>query len=393
VGAAGKPTASQALNNAVPALLEHLPRLEHLDLNYLLSELTANAVAATSSSLTRLSVSPSGQSTHGQPLAREPPISVVQLVQLQHLDIRHAVLDPAALANLLQLRRLHMQHCRLAPGAQSASVAAATGDQAILLLQSVGGMQHLQHLSLINVDLQANHRGLAFAATQPHRLSALTASSQLTSLEVWADMDVPLPPAAVQYMFPAGRRLERLKELVLASDCRDGTARACMSVADLQYIVSACPALCLLNLSSGVSTGAGDISTLLQLPATCQSLCVAGTAFSDEAAGIIGQLTQLTNLTWMEMPGLSDAGLHQLTALQGLQEFCIIDMDRLSAEVQQVAPEYARVCGSSYLIMSAESSNMVSLCDACMGALNARPAVRLCHCAFGRHAMHQWCGP
>jgi hypothetical protein len=140
VGAAGKPTASQALNNAVPALLEHLPRLEHLDLNYLLSELTANAVAATSSSLTRLSVSPSGQSTHGQPLAREPPISVVQLVQLQHLDVRHAVLDPAALANLLQLRRLHMQHCRLAPGAQSASVAAATGDQAILLLQSVGGM-------------------------------------------------------------------------------------------------------------------------------------------------------------------------------------------------------------------------------------------------------------
>jgi hypothetical protein len=270
VDAAGKPTAGQALKDAVPALLEHLPRLAHLELLDLPPDITASAVAATSSSLTFLSLTPSLLSTNGQPPARRPPVSVVQLVQLQHLSFQYAVFDPAALANLLQLRHVDLACCNLAPGAQSDSVAAATADQATVMLEALGSMQHLQHLNLSNLQGNQDH-GLALEAVQPHRLSALTASSQLTHLQVSAEVVAPLPPAAVQYMF-AGRRLGNLKELVLATLCREAE-QACMNVADLQYIVSACPALCLLDLSSGVSTGGGDVSALLQLPASCQSLC------------------------------------------------------------------------------------------------------------------------
>lgn len=103
-----------------------------------------------------------------------------------------------------------------------------------------------------------------------------------------------------------------------------------MTTPDLRSLISACPGLCELDLRGFVASDA-DLSPLLQLPATCCSLKVGGHAFEDShAAGLIGQLTQLTRLVWTNSPGLTEAGLLSLTALQGLQSFFIRENHNLS---------------------------------------------------------------
>lgn len=256
--------------------------------------------------------------------------------------MRGALFDPAGLAGLSQLQHLELEDCYMVPAHQSdqaqataTAATAATQDQPTLLLEALESMQQLQHLVLLNSDNHhsGSRRGLIFAAMQPCRLSALTASSKLTCLSIGACLDAPLPPAALQHMFPAGKCLPVLAKLRLSCECRPHAENACMEVADLQCIVSACPALCTLDLTSGVCAGPGDVSALLQLPDSCCSLDVSGPAFRDAAASIISQLTQLTWLSWLNSPGLSDAGLDQLTALQSLQHFCMDDLYDLSADV------------------------------------------------------------
>jgi hypothetical protein len=54
---------------------------------------------------------------------------------------------------------------------------------------------------------------------------------------------------------------------------------------------------------------------LLQLPQTCTSLDVGGAAFSDDAAPLLAQLTQLRELSWTHSPGFTEAGLEQLVGM------------------------------------------------------------------------------
>jgi hypothetical protein len=105
-------------------------------------------------------------------------------------------------------------------------------------------------------------------------------------------------------MFPAGRQLPHLEHLALRWESRcagvydtpnERQDRGSITTADLRSIISACPGLYCLRVR-GVVAADADVSLLLQLPTTCCSLEVAGRAFDECAAGVIGQLTQLTNL-------------------------------------------------------------------------------------------------
>ena len=96
-------------------------------------------------------------------------------------------------------------------------------------------------------------------------------------------------------------------------------------------MISACPGLTSLDIAGALLPGhSSAISTLLQLPPTCRQLSIGGDAFGDSAAPTVAQLTQLTKLEWGGSCSLTDAGLYQLTALQGLQELHLHDNHELS---------------------------------------------------------------
>jgi hypothetical protein len=69
----------------------------------------------------------------------------------------------------------------------------------------------------------------------------------------------------------------------------------CLDSADITSIVKACPQLQALSIINTVQPGA-DLSPLLQLPKSCVSLSVAGVAFTNAAASVVSQLTQLQEL-------------------------------------------------------------------------------------------------
>lgn len=67
-----------------------------------------------------------------------------------------------------------------------------------------------------------------------------------------------------------------------------------------------------------------DVSALLKLPQQSQDLGVGGQAFGDKAVEVVAQLTQLTQLHWTGSPGLTHAGLAQLTALHALNALFMV---------------------------------------------------------------------
>jgi hypothetical protein len=97
--------------------------------------------------------------------------------------------------------------------------------------------------------------------------SALTASTQLTALVLFEDLNVPVPKAAYTYMFPAKRVLPHLKVLRLESTTGPGPRP--MGANEVTRIAAACPALQQLNLRGVCDWQLPSKSDcLLQLPAT-----------------------------------------------------------------------------------------------------------------------------
>lgn len=99
----------------------------------------------------------------------------------------------------------------------------------------------------------------------------------------------------------------------------------CVDSKDLASILSCCRGLKVLDLHSVLKPDA-DLSPLLQLPVSCTDLRISGHAFGDAAAPIIVQLQHLRRLSWTDGIWLTDAGLEQLTALQGLQHLAVTGM-------------------------------------------------------------------
>jgi hypothetical protein len=294
----------------VELMLQGLPNLAHLGLAY--AETPAQHILALpAASLTALPVDLRGiRKVPEDMLAVGDSLS--SLVCLQKLKLTQTGLSPVALASLSRLTRLQLYGCWSRRRGNHEESQAGSEHSVPALLAAIGGMHQLQHLELEGEDDCLHTLG------QPVHCAALTASSQLTHLQIWRWVDQPLPGTAVQHMFPAGRQLSQLQQLVLSGAEEEDSEGGCITTDDLHSIVGACPALRCLSIPGVLAAGA-DVSALLQLPSTCASLALGGYAVGDEAAGVVAQLTQLTALDWSESPGLTDAGLQLLTALEALE--------------------------------------------------------------------------
>jgi hypothetical protein len=80
----------------------------------------------------------------------------------------------------------------------------------------------------------------------------------------------------------------------------------CLDAKDLQGIISTCPALTSLEISSVLKPG--DVTPLLDLPGSCVELAIGGRAFDDSAVSVVFQLTQLSSLEWDNAPSITLEG-------------------------------------------------------------------------------------
>jgi hypothetical protein len=295
----------------VEFMLQGLPNLAHVSLAFIPypDDRSPGIPALPAASLTSLTLK------HAFGFEITGADSLSRLVGLQQLKLTSAELRPVALASLSRLTRLQLSDCM----AQADAVKGAAAS-----LAAIGSLHQLQHLELKGKDDSLLHTG------KPADCAALTTSIQLTHLQIHGWQNQPMPGGAVQHMFPAGRQLPQLQQLVLECSAPwymlQYAKEGFITAADLRSIVSACPALRHLDITGVLAAGV-DVSALLQLPSTCASLKLGGRGVGDEAAGVVAQLTQLTALEWSKCPALTAVGLQLLTALQALETFCMRDLD------------------------------------------------------------------
>lgn len=286
-----------------------------------LSAGVASHLQALPGSLMRLHVNDNRRTTteDGQP---SMPPQLQQLTPLQELHLQFCALQPVLLASVTQLLRLRLQCCSLLPDGHVDADAHLPSAGAAALLAVLPRLTKLQRLQLeipclhfIDIsDLQA--------------FSALTSSSSLQKLAMPVDGGQAFPPGAAEHIFPAGRQLPCLQHLDLSSLDNEEEQEFCLNGEDLARIVACCPSLQHLNITNALEPGA-DVSMLLQLPASCTSLDIGGAAFTDAAAPVLAQLTQLRELAWTDSPGVSDQGIKQLTALRRLDTLLLMECSGL----------------------------------------------------------------
>lgn len=198
-------------------------------------------------------------------------------------------LPPSILSSASQLRSCYLQ-----------GVVTSAGQ----LLTAVGCMTALQSLCLLQLYADPGH-ALDMASLPAQHFSALTESSALTKLIVVVEKDckMVLPRGAIQHMFPPGKVMQHLQHVHLghADEMPDGhhdvtAAEWCIAKDDLNRIIRAAP--CLSSLDVRHALQPGSLRALLQLPASCQYLNIAGSACGNAAAAVLCQLTQLTHLSW-----------------------------------------------------------------------------------------------
>lgn len=282
----------------------------------------------------------------------------VSCIQVQHLaslaDLRLSVLalSAADLTSATQITMLKLESCTLLPGQGSHTAGISA------LLSAVAGLQQLHHLELIELHLSFADDLLL------QRFAALTGSAHLTYLEISEEEGFkPLPDGAVRHMFPHGRRLQLRQLLLLPSRGAHGPpppyddSSACMTGAELRRVASSCSELQQLSIAGAVYPG--DMSGLLQLPASCTELCIGGRAMSNAVVPVVRQLTQLHELQWFDSPGLTDVGVEQLTALTGLRVLDVRQCNGLSEDLGGSA-EY------SDLQLSSGDETEVSNCWHCI---------------------------
>jgi hypothetical protein len=160
--------------------------------------------------------------------------------------------------------------------------------------------------------------------------SALTASSQLSVLKLSSWETVPLPHAALQHVFPPGRKLPHLRELELRFlsdelvEPGDHPWAWCMDAADVTSIAAAFPGLRSLSLQEVLKNEpqmAGSLTRLQQLSSL--SLSDATGWLTDEAAATLAHMSSLQQLQVWRAPHLGDVGLQHWTALRQLTRLYI----------------------------------------------------------------------
>jgi hypothetical protein len=188
-------------------------------------------------------------------------------------------LEVAALQQLPHLRRLRLNRCRLQTHPKIGDGDSASDDEDTAdyedpggfdgpalnriarteaLLTALGNMTQLQ-------DLQLDDMRLA-RLTNPQYATGLTASSQLTALQVsdFVYGQPVLPKQSLQHMLPAGKQLPHLKRLKLAGHRPGRRNTTNVTAEDIAHIAAACPALDTLHLEHVLADSAA-VAALSQL--------------------------------------------------------------------------------------------------------------------------------
>lgn len=148
-----------------------------------------------------------------------------------------------------------------------------------------------------------------------------------------------------------------------------------MDGADISCISSCCPRLQHLEIRNTVLDSSDDFAGLQQLPETCTVLSVGVGAFSDKAAQVIGQLTQLQCLVWAGSKYLTDLGLEQLTGLLGLEQLTVEKCDLshdITSERPQQGDRWIHLCTDPDLVSGAAPSHRRYACGCiCMACIDS----------------------
>jgi hypothetical protein len=176
------------------------------------------------------------------------------LPQLSELTLRLGGIiaaDITPLSNLQHLQRLGF--------VQQYPVLPSDGEEFPTKLMAA--LQHLTQLQHLELGAFVLRRRSNQVQPEDVSYSALTASTQLTSLALHNEYGMPVPKTAFDHMFPAGHILAHLQELHLTGR----PSHACVEAAQVARIAASCPALQQLSLWNVTPEGF-DVSCLAQLP-------------------------------------------------------------------------------------------------------------------------------
>jgi hypothetical protein len=233
----------QGLQEVVIGRVVHMPmcKLQHLP-----------------SSITQLHFNSSKGGRHSGEPSLLPELQ--QLSGLLWLELRNCAVPPTVLGAFTRLQGLKLFCCTLQPApAPVVAAPAQVIDDDERVYETEGTAALLDALSNMTClqDLTLSLDGLDTVSTAPQRFAALTASTQLTRLAVSPSDCIPLATGAAQYMFPAGRQLPLLEELIIApSIAYPGSDRWCLDGADIRSIATCCTGLRKLNISYDLPPGA-----------------------------------------------------------------------------------------------------------------------------------------
>jgi hypothetical protein len=197
-----------------------MTHLQHLSANHVHLNLAA-LVAINSSSLTKLEIL---SRSYAEPEYDTMPACIPAghplpgLEQLQALRLDQCCFDASVLAYMPQLQELVLQHCILYLKEESSDdyydFDEGADQEGHLnpeesLLTAVAQLQHLRHLELCRTYIPRPR------TSDLTLYAGLSASSHLTKLEIIGDKEPPWALGGAQYVFPAGRQLQHLREVHL----------------------------------------------------------------------------------------------------------------------------------------------------------------------------------
>jgi hypothetical protein len=280
--------------------------------------------------------------------------TLVGMTQLVCLRLKDVPVDAASLGSMPHLQELVLDKCHTAAPIVSGNDNQRRDDHyyygrgyghnhnddhgvATSAMAAIGQLTALKVLKIVEWAGPDRYDSLLHKAP-PDSYSALTASSQLQCLHVDCMGEDPyssrssIPDGAVGHMFPPGRLLQHLVFLQIGSDNPNFHHRRCaydddgenvsdgsLSGEELQRIVCSCPSLQSLHLKGSLKADQA-VDALLQLSECC-SLSIGGSDYewSNAAAAVVAQMTQLTHLSCLCSRGFNGLGLQLLTALTNLQ--------------------------------------------------------------------------
>lgn len=306
--------------------------------------------------------------------ATAPQLRSVVELELQGMAVPTSFLRSFLNLQQLVLRDLHLRSANAWQQAQQSGSAASLAD----VLAVIGQMGRLQRIQLAGLPLRA--------CQNLNRLSSLTACSELQHLTISGTVNSrPLPPWAMHYMLPPGRRLPGLRQLRIEGNpylskgetVDEVLALSCVHASCVRRIARCCRGLRVLALCNVLSDS--DAVDALTRLTSLTALSLARPVCDDAATAAVAQLAGLRKLSWDALgtvqqntfPEKAPAvvtvpGLRQLTALRGLTALELVGCGRITTTTLETLMAVSVVC------------KPLQLCRACICIGSHAPAHLMC---------------